>query len=364
MVGLVRARSHVGAWAMTAVGLLSLAAAFAAPRVRLDTVPVGVPRAGADITPWAGTFLLPLALVLVGAAVYGVAEAPLRRSTGGWAALARWPVVAGLVLAGVGGLAVAGWATLGTSLHPWTDPRLEAGIDQATSDPAGRTLFVTVGTDGAAYRIVGRETDGPVRTLPTLGADEGQVAPAVSGILDGSPGAWDTALADRAIGLIGLHDGAPADLPRRLDSTDGLTRLGQRDGWSYWRVRAAGTGDNRPATPPRLRLDDPDRSAMVPTHGQNAATTTRVTAAPGRDPRRRRAARLGRARHRARSTVASSRVEDGEGSPTYAVPAGSGTLVVDVDSGPTWWRVAQVVLLVALVFLAIPFGRRESRGRG
>ncbi len=362
VLGLVRARSHVGAWALAAVGVLSLAAALAAPRVRLDTVPAGLPRAGADVTPWAGTFLLPLALVLVAAGVYGVAEAPLRRSTGGWAALARWPVVAGLVLAGVGGLAVAGWATLGTSLHAWSDPRLEAGIDQSTSDPAGRTVFVTVGADGAAYRIVGRETDGPVRVLPAVGAAEDQVAPAVSGILDGSPGSWDAELADHAIGLIGVHDGASADVLRRLDSTDGLTRLGQRGGWTYWRVRAAGSGERRPATPPRLRLNDADRSVMVPTHGQNAATSARITAAPGTtlvvaEPR-------GWERHASVSVAGRVlAVEDGDGLPSYAVPEGTGRLVIDVDSGPTWWRIAQVGLLVALVFLAIPFGRRESRRR-
>ena len=363
VAGLVRARSHIAAWSLATVGVLSLALVLAAPRVRLGTVPIGVEGAGGAVSPWPGIFLLPFALVLVAAAVYGLADAPLRRSAAGWSAVARWPVLGALVLAAVGGSGVLGWATFGDVLHPWSDPRLEAGIDQAMSDPAGRSVFVTVGTAGAAYRVVGRETDGPARILPAVGADADSIAPAVAGILDGSPGQWDTALADRAIGLVGLRDGAPAEVARRLDSTEGLTRLGSRGGWSYWRVRAAGTGEQRPATPPRLRLDDKSRSTMVPTTGENAATSAPVSVAAGTtlvvaQPR-------GWARY---ATVAVDgrplTLLPGDGQPTYAVPQGAGTLTVTLAVGPPWWRLLQGVVLVVLVFLAIPFGRRETRGTG
>jgi len=360
LAGLVRGRSHVAGWSLAVLGLASLALALAAPRVRLDTLPAGLTHAGDPVTPWAGTFLLPLTLALVAAAVYGLAEAPLRRSSGGWPALSRWPVLAALLLAGVGGAGVAGWATLGTQLHAWQDPRLEAGIDQAMSDPAGRTVLVTVGPAGAAYRLVGRETDGPARTLPDASTTDAQLAPAVAGVLDGSQGDWATALADDAVGLVAVHTGVPAEVTRRLDSTEGLTRLGGRDGWLFWRVQAAGTTEQRPATPPRLRIDDARRSTLVPTLGQNAATATSVTAAARStlvvaEPR-------GWASH---ATVAVDgrvvAVQPGEGAPTYAVPQGTHTLTVSVDAGPLWWRLVQGVGLIALVFLAIPFGRRASR---
>ena len=363
VAGLVRGRSHVAAWALTLVGLLGLGLALAAPRVRLDTVPVGTPGAGHAVTPWAGTPMLVVVLVLVAAAVLGLAEAPLGRASGGGQAIARWPVLAALVLAAAGGAVLTGWSGFGSTLHAWSDPRLEAAADQAASDPAGRSLFVTVGDAGAAYRVLGREVGPPARILPTIEAGDRALAPAVAGLLDGSPGAWDADLAGQAVGMVGLRDGASDDLARRLDSTEGLTRLARRDGWSYWRVRAVGTSDRRPATPPRLRLDGPSSSALVATTGQDAATVQQVTVARGSvlvvaEP-------LGWSHH---ATVTfRGRVlmpQSGTDQPTYAVPAGSGTLVVDVDGGPAWWRLVQGLGLVVLLFLAIPFGRRESRRRG
>ncbi len=359
--GLVRGRSPVGAWAMAVVALASLALTLLAPRVRLDTVPAGLERAGQPVTVWAGTFMLPLALALIAAAVSGLADAPLLRSTGGWVAVARWPVLAALVAAGVGGGVLAGWASFGTALHPWSDPRPAAAVDQAESDPAGRALWVTAGADGAAYRIVGREVSALARDLPTLSPDDRALAPAVSGLLDASPGTWDASLADQAVGLVGLRDGAAPELARRLDSTDGLTRLAGKSGWSYWRVRSVGTGDSRPATPPRLRLDDAAGSAMVPATGLDAATETMVTARTGSvlvvaEP-------LGWAEHASVTfRGAALAATPGSAQPTYAVPAGTGTLSVTVDGGPAWWRLLQGLGLIVLLFLAIPFGRRQSRG--
>ncbi len=362
LAGLVRGRSQVAAWALALVGLLGLALALAAPRVRLATVPAGLPEAGRPVTPWTGAPLLVVALVLVAAAVLGLAEAPLRRPAGGAAALARWPVLAALIVAAVGGAVLTGWSGFGTELHAWSDPRLEAAADQAAGDPAGRTLFVTVGRAGAAYRVVGRETGSPARILPAVDSADRSLAPAVAGLLDGSPGSWDAVLAGQAVGMIGVRDGAEGDLGRRLDSTDGLTRLSRHDGWSYWRVRAVGTGDRRPATPPRLRLDTAAASEMVPTTGQDAATAQPVTVAPGStlvvaEPSR--WARYATVTFQGRVLTP----EAGTRQPTYAVPAGSGALVVDVDSGPTWWRLVQGIGLVVLLFLAVPFGRRQSRRR-
>jgi len=43
------------------------------------------------------------------------------------------------------------------------------------------------------------------------------------------------------------------------------------------------------------------------------------------------------------------------------LPVGTGRLTVDVTDPYRWWHVAQGLALLALAFLAVPFGRRESR---
>jgi len=51
----------------------------------------------------------------------------------------------------------------------------------------------------------------------------------------------------------------------------------------------------------------------------------------------------------------------GRPTPTYLLPAGSGRLTIDVIDPAHWWHVAQALAFLALAFLAVPFGRRESR---
>ena len=155
------------------------------------------------------------------------------------------------------------------------------------------------GTDGAAYRIVGRETDGPVahpshpRRRRGTGRPGGlrhpRRQPRGVGHRPRRPGDRARRAARRRPGgarpAARLHRGAH---PARIAVTAGRTGGSGR--------RAPGT--TGPATPPRLRLDDPDRSAMVPTPVRTPRRRLRSTRDQGRDPRRRRAARLGRARHR------------------------------------------------------------------
>jgi hypothetical protein len=51
----------------------------------------------------------------------------------------------------------------------------------------------------------------------------------------------------------------------------------------------------------------------------------------------------------------------GSRAPTYLLPVGTGRLTVDVTDPSRWWHVGQVLAVLALAFLAVPFGRRESR---
>jgi lipopolysaccharide export LptBFGC system permease protein LptF len=54
---------------------------------------------------------------------------------------------------------------------------------------------------------------------------------------------------------------------------------------------------------------------------------------------------------------------DGAPTPTYEVPVGGSRLAITLTNPDRWWQVGQVVAVFVLAFLAVPFGRRESRVR-
>ena len=47
-----------------------------------------------------------------------------------------------------------------------------------------------------------------------------------------------------------------------------------------------------------------------------------------------------------------------------AMPLGVSRLTVELANPDRWWQLGQVVAVLALAFLAVPFGRRESRVGG
>ena len=51
----------------------------------------------------------------------------------------------------------------------------------------------------------------------------------------------------------------------------------------------------------------------------------------------------------------------GTGTPTYALPPSAGRLEADLPPSHQRWFLAQLAMLAAVVFLAIPFGTRRSR---
>ena len=51
----------------------------------------------------------------------------------------------------------------------------------------------------------------------------------------------------------------------------------------------------------------------------------------------------------------------GSGTPTYVLPSSGGRLEADLPPSHQRWFLAQLLLLAAVVFLAIPFGTRRSR---
>ncbi|MFL6175339.1 MAG: glycosyltransferase [Ornithinibacter sp.] len=361
VLALLRGRGWGSATTMLALlAPVLLALALLAPGIRLGTVPAGVAGAGEPITLWSGTLLLPLALVVVLAVARGLDGVRLRRPVDA----ARLPALGRRAGAAVGAAAVAvsacgvAWATLGTELSPWQDPRPAVSVDQAEGAFATRALFVVPGTRGAGYRFVGREASDVARPLPDVDRADGSLAERVSGALGGAS-SGPSLFADTATDLLAVRSGLAPEVARRLDATDGLQPIAPRGGWDMWRVSPTGTGVDLVA-PPRLRLETPQGSRLVSTTGQSAATRTTVDVPP--DSRLVVAEPLGWAQHAVVSVDGVTlQPLAGSPTPTYALPVGTGRLTVDVTDPSRWWHVGQALAVLALAFLAVPFGRRESR---
>ena len=114
--------------------------------------------------------------------------------------------------------------------------------------------------------------------------------------------------------------------------------------------------------PPRVRLVSPEGVVLVPTTGLHAATEASLVAPSG--------GQLVVAAPAAWAEHAVVAVDgavldpvDGAPTPTYEVPVGGSRLAITLTNPDRWWQVGQVVAVFVLAFLAVPFGRRESRVR-
>ncbi len=359
VLAVVRGRRWRAAQTTLAVALpLLLGLALLAPSLRLGTVPAGVEGTGEPIALWSGTFLLPLVLVLVLALVRGLDGIRLRslgrwRLTGTWAALTAGVAV---VVVGAGGVA---WGTFGEEIAAWRDPRPAVAVEQSLGAFATRSLFVVPGTQGAGYRLVGREAADVVRPLPAVADSDDRAADGVTALLDARSGGKGL-VAAAAVDLLAIRGETVPDLARRLDATAGLQPISPRDGWQMWRVRPADERGQALVASPRLRMETPDETRLVETLGQHAATETTIDAPAD--------SILVVAEPPGWADVAVVAV-DGRvlrpvgdtTSPTYALPPGRGTLTVTLSDPDRWWHLGQLAGLVVLAFLAVPFGRREAR---
>jgi GT2 family glycosyltransferase len=355
------------AWVLSVLAVTGLAAGLAAPRVHLGTVPEGQPYAGEPIAAWAGSGLLLLTLALLAAALLGSRDLPVRRSSGGWMALARWPVAAAVLVAVCGSAGWTAWHTIGDTLGAWSDPRPAVAVDQAEGPLSNRMLFLEPEASGLAYRMVGREATDVARILParlegtTTRAGGVTLAQAVSELFQqgAAPGELHPAedLSTLAIGFVGLRTDASDPRIRMLDSTAGLSRLGEHDGFVFWRVLEGG-GSEEGLAPSRARIVAGGADTAVPVSGDHARLDAGLVV-PQRatlvlsEPE-------GWTKH-ARVTV-DGRVlaPDGTGA-AYALPAGSSTVQVQVLPTDAWWHSAQGLALLVTLFVAIPLGTRQSR---
>ncbi|KGN36960.1 hypothetical protein N803_16220 [Knoellia subterranea KCTC 19937] len=342
------------------LGLASLAAVLAAPHVDLTATTTSAAGAATTaagssltVTPWAGTFLLPLTLALLASALVG-ADA-LRHRVRGLSVVA-------VLLAGLIGAGALGWFGFGTTLRTWSDARPAVAVEQAGGELANRTVFVTPGPSGAAYRIVGRETGSLARALPQSVAGDAVIAADVSHLLDGTDPEAGPRLARHAIGFLAVAESAGDDVARRLDSAQSLSRLASRDGFDLWRIAAPGSGTNRAVAPARLTLVSGQESSLVPTLGEHGATSTDITAREGdvltvaEPPAWTRHATV---RFGGEELTANPDAQQ----PTYALPAGTHRLTIDVETEHPWLRLWQGLAILVVAFLAIPFGNRASRSR-
>jgi len=335
------------------LALVSLAAVLASPHLDLTAgaAALGGPTGG--VTPWTGTFMLPLALALITSAVVA-ADAQRGRLRGA--------AVAALALVGLISAGALGWFGFGETLRTWSDPRPAVAVEQAAEELANRTVFVTPQASGATYRIVGREAGTLARSLPQSVANDAVISQDVSQLLDGTRADAGPRLALHAIGFVAVAQTAGEDVPRRLDSAQGLSRLASRDGFDVWRIAALGNAANRPVAPTRLALVKDDDHSLVATTGEHGATVTTVTVGAGEvltvaEP----PAWANHARVEVGGREVSA-VADAD-RPTYALPVGTHTLTIDVETEFAWWRGLQGLAIAVVAFLAIPFGTRASRRR-
>jgi hypothetical protein len=369
LLGLLRAgRRGVAASVLGVVAIVGLAYAVVAPRLQLGVVPQGLPEAGRPITAWAGTGLLVCALALVAAALLGADGLAVSRARGGWQALARWPVAGALVAAVLVSGGWLTWRTVGDDLGAWQDPRPAVAVDQADSGIGNRMLLLTPEGEGLTYQLLGREVSDVARALPAPAdgrPSSADLAAAVGSLFEqgAAPGALHPAadLSDQAVGFVGLRAESTDPRLRALDATAGLSRLGEHDGVTFWRVLPGGGGTADDAVAPsRARLVTTSSEQAVPVAGSHSRIHAKVVVP--QDASLVLAEPEAWVRHARVSVDGRVLAPTGE-SATYAVPAGPATISVEVLPTSATWRFAQGILLLLVVFLAVPFGNRSSRRR-
>ena len=210
----------------------------------------------------------------------------------------------------------------------------------------------------AGWRL---DLDGPAT------ADDQPLVDAVARLVGGrSTEVLDASeLADWGIGFVQARADSGAPLARRLDATQGLTRLGASEHGILWKVQPHPSAPTVTpvAAPSRARIVDSDGQlvAVVPTRGPHAAAEERIPAAAG--PRRLVVAEPTEWARHAVVELDGRRLQPvaGQTQLSYDLPRTGGLLHIDLTAYQPWWRLAQGIVLVIVVFMALPFGNRRSR---
>jgi hypothetical protein len=242
-------------------------------------------------------------------------------------------------------------------------------VDQAEGDPSNRMLMLDTAGEQVQYRLLGREVSDVARSLPMTSearpGDRG-LATAVGLIFEqgGSPDGPKPgpALAAQGVGFVGLRAEQTDPAIRTLDSVAGLSRLGEHQGVLFWRVLPVDGAADAVVSPSRARIVSAGGVQTVPVSGDHGRLSAEVTAGPeARLVMAEPAAWAGHARVTFNGETLTARPAARQ--PTYALPQSRGHLVVEVLPTYPLWRWAQLALLAAIAFLALPLGGRASRSR-
>ncbi|GAA2162553.1 glycosyl transferase family 2 [Humibacillus xanthopallidus] len=370
----VRSRSAAGALGLVAgacLSLVGLAAAFASGRVVLGSAETGI-GVSEPAHLWAGVGLeLCLAGLLVGVLagsepVLAALRGPRRR----WSFAASVTVVAVLLAAVVSGAALWAVRGAGSTLTVGQATLPAVAVEQGSGPLANRLLLLRPSPEVVDFVLAGQEPGELLRDLDREpDADDAPLVAAVAELVggQGADSLDASSLARLGIGFVQVSERSDSTLTRRLDSAEGLSRLGSSSRGILWKVRPLTVAaDGEAATAPsRARLVDAAGAqlAVVPTRGPHAAIETELPR--GSDGRRLVVAEPAQWADHAVVTLDGQQLTpvSGTDQPTYAVPSAGGDLTVDLAAADPWWRLAQATLLALVVFMAIPFGNRRSRRR-
>jgi hypothetical protein len=354
-----------------ALSLVGLAGAFVSGRVGLGSAETGV-GVSEPAHLWSGVGLeLWLVGLLVGilagsAPVLAALRGPRRR----WTFAASVTVVAVVLAAVVSGAAVWAARGAGSALSVGRATLPAVAVEQGSGPLANRLLLLRPSPEVVDFVLAGQEPGELLRDLDRQpDADDDPLVAAVAELVGGrGADSLDvSSLARLGIGFVQVSDRSDSTLTRRLDSAEGLSRLGSSTQGILWKVQPlTPAADGEAATAPsRARLVDAAGAqlAVVPTPGPHAAIDTRLPR--GSDGRRLVVAEPSQWADHAVVTLDGQQLSPvaGTDQPTYAVPAAGGDLRVDLAAADPWWRLAQAVLLAFVVFMALPFGNRRSRRR-
>ncbi|KRB48034.1 family 2 glycosyl transferase [Terrabacter sp. Root181] len=372
-----RGRSRAESVGLLAGGLLALvglACALVSERVVLGSAETGVGRSAAAHL-WAGVGIqLWLAGLLVGVlAGSRPVLASLRRPGRRWGFAAAVAAATLAVVPVLAGAAAWGFQGIGRTLSVGQATLPAVALEQGSGPLGNRLLLLRPSDDVVDFVLAGQEPGEVLRDLDrTPDADDAPLVDAVANLVGGrgADSLDSTALARLGVGFVQVRATADSALARRLDSSEGLSRLGTSERGILWKVQPLPAADGgAPATAPsRARLVDGDGALLrvVPTSGPHAAVSTTLPAATAGS-----AARFVVLAEPAEWSQQALVTFDGRelppvagaAQPTYAVPATSGDLEIDLAAAQPWWRLGQGLLLGFVVFMAVPFGNRRSRRR-
>lgn len=386
LAGLLRAG---GSWLLVACGALAVAGlglALGLPRIVVAT---GSPAtAGAGLTGplagWAGTGVDLLAIAALVAALHGadgVGER-LSRHGFGWRQLILAPLAAAALVATVATAVLLALHPLpATAVQRTTAGELPAvAVDQATGPLATRTLVLssrpgdatTQGVAAVGYRLVGAELGDAALTLP-LPDREPLVAAATQTVVEPaanvSATAASQALLRLGVGFVVATRPVPPALAQQLDTTSGLTRLGESGSYALWRVEAvtptsaAARSAGLSAQPPaRVRLLDRTGRLIedLPVAGPHGRVDTSVP--PSTDTRQVVLAEPAGDHWRATLGDVPLRADASGGLQAFTIPPGGGRLEIRAVDDRRRLLPAQGIALAVIALLALPLGRRRRPG--